>query len=44
MPSTSKVTSSSRWNSGIRTRTRQAACMFRRSASSSPPATPSTTK
>ena len=40
--STSRVTSSSRWNSGIRTWTRQAACMFRRSASSSP-ATPSTT-
>ena len=40
--SSSKVTSSSRWNSGIRTWTRQAACMSRRSASSSP-ATPSTT-
>src|SRR5580658_3926884 len=40
--STSKVTSSPRWNSGIRTRTRQAACTFRRSAWSSQ-ATPSTT-
>jgi hypothetical protein len=40
--STSRVTGSSRWNSGIPTPTRQAACMSRRSAWSSS-ATPSTT-